>query len=282
MPRCLHPLLLPLLLLAFVQGCGFDNADIGTDPPPLIFRTEGTVPQDSTENYFDPEGLNIVVRFNREIGAGEVNHVELVPRPLGMPMIQNPGSNAREIVIESVILDPAYSAYRLILDGPSMPAPKVLSYYSASQNVKEGAMHGHVKISRGRTTPENVLVYALVPAGRESEFALTGSEDTILGRPILGATNTILVRTEEGGWFRLAGLTNWRSYVVLAILDTSGDGAYDLDTDWWGYYRDELDIPLEVVAGVSLGGLFTPPLPDLRNDVDFWLLAPGSLDPKFE
>jgi hypothetical protein len=281
MPRCLHPLLSALLLLAFVQGCGFDNADIGTDPPPLIVRTQGTAPRDSTENLFDPEGLSIVVNFNRPIAAGEVIHVELVPRPADMPTVQNPGSNAREIVLGNVILDPAFSAYRLILDGPSMPAPKVLSYYSDVHSATEGAMHGHVRISRGRTQPDNVLVYALVPAGRESEFNLTGSEDTILGRPVLGVTSTIIVSTEEGGWFRLAGLANWRSYVVLAILDTDGDGAYDLDTDWWGYYRDELDIPREVVAGVSLGGLFTPPLPELRNDVDFWLLAPGSLDPKF-
>ena len=282
MHRCPHHFPLVLFLLVFAQGCGIDNADIGTDPPPLFVRTEGTAPADSTENLFDPDGLPIVVNFNREIGPGEVTHVELVPWPLNMPAIQNPGSNGRQIVLENVIFDPAYSAYRLILNGPSMPAPAVLSYYSAGHSAKEGAMHGHVQISRGRTKPENVLVYALVPPGLESDFSLTGSEDTILGRPILGATSTIIVSTEEGGWFRLAGLENWRSYVVLAILDTTGDGEYDLDSDWWGYYRDELDIPLEVRAGVVFGGMSTPPLPELRNNIDFWLLAPGSIDPKFD
>jgi len=181
-----------------------------------------------------------------------------------------------------VVLDPVYSAYRLVLDGPSMPTPIVLSYYSSEHSPKEGGMHGHLMISRGRTKPEHVLVYALVPAGREDDFALTGAEETMLGRPILGVTRTILVPTQEGGWFRLAGLENGRRYLVFAILDTSGDGVYDLDTDWWGYYRDEVDTALEVVAGVVLGGLFTPPLPELRADIDIWLVSPGSLDPQFE
>jgi hypothetical protein len=282
MTRCLYPLLLIVVLSAFSQGCGIDTADISTQTPPLIVRVEGTAPHDSTENLFDSRGLPLIVNFNRQFAPGEVSHLELVPRPLSMGTIQNPGSDARQIVLGDVILDPAYSAYRLVLDGPAMPAPIVLSYYSSEHSAIEGAMHGHVMISRGRTKPENVLVYALVPAGREDEFALTGAEEIILGRPVLGVTSTILINGVEGGWFRLAGLEKWRSYMVIAILDTSGDGVYELDTDWWGYYRDELDFPQEVRAGVSLGELFTPPLPGMRADIDFWLLPPGSLDPQFE
>lgn len=282
MLRCLHPLLLAILILAFAQGCGIEGADIGTDQPPLIVRTQGTAPRDSTENLFDSDGLSLVVNFNRAIGPGEVTHIELVPRPVVMPTVENPGSSARQILLKNVVLDPGYSAYRLILDGPAMQAPTVLSYYSAGHSAKEGAIQGHVKISRGRTKPENALVYALVPAGKESEFDLTGSEDTLLGRPILGATNTVLVGPDEEGWFRLAGLQNWRSYLVLAILDTDANGVYDLDVDWWGYYRDELEIPLLVVSGVSFGSLFDPPLSELRLNVDFWLVAPGSLDPQLD
>ena len=282
MPRCLRPLLTILPLLAFAQGCGIDKAEIGTKLPPLFVRPEGTAPRDSTENLFDPKGLALVVNFNRAIGPGEVTHVELVPTPLEMPTIRNPGSSQSQIVLGNAILDPAYSVYRLILDGPSMPAPTVLSYYSAAHSAREGAMHGRLQISRGRTKPENALVYALVPAGKESEFDLTGAEETILGRPVLGATSTILLGPEEEGWFRLAGLQNWRSYLVLAILDTSGDGIYDLDTDWWGYYRDELDIPLGVVAGVSFGSLFDPPLSELRLNIDFSLVEPGSISSQLD
>ena len=282
MTRRLYLLPLIVLLLAFAQGCGIDKADIGTVTPPLIMRLEGTAPRDSTENLFDSGGLPLVVNFNREFVSGEVTHLQLVPHPLGVGAILNPGSNARQIVLEDVILDPVYSAYRMVLDGPAMPAPVILSYYSAEYSALDGGMQGHVMISRGRTKPENVLVYALVPAGNEGDFPLTGAEETLAGRPILGVTSTILVQTQEGGWFSLAGLENWRRYVVLAILDTSGDGAYDLDTDWWGYYRDEVDVPLKVRAGVPFGALATPPLPELRKDVDFWLLAPGSLDPQFD
>ena len=35
---------------------------------------------------------------------------------------------------------------------------------------------------------------------------------------------TIVVPTEEGGWFRLAGLELGAHYFVVGILDTNGDG----------------------------------------------------------
>ena len=70
-----------------------------------------------------------------------------------------------------------------------MPRPEILSYYSGERNFRDdAAIGGHVLISRGPTKPENALVYALVPAGLEDEFPLTGSEETLLGRPVLPAT----------------------------------------------------------------------------------------------
>ena len=61
--------------------------------------------------------------------------------------------------------------------------------------------------------------------------------------------------------------------------DINGDGRYELEEDWWGYYRDEVDALLEVSSGVAFGSTLDPPLPELRTNVDFWILRPGSLDP---
>ena len=77
----------------------------------------------------------------------------------------------------------------------------------------------------------------------------------------------------------MGGLQNYRRYLVLAILDTTDDGTYNLEEDWWGYWRDEVDAALEVGAGVSLGSQLDPPLPEMRLDIDFWLREPGALNP---
>jgi hypothetical protein len=272
----------PILLVALLVACGIDKADIGTDTPPLIQRDEGTSPADSTGGLHDPDGLDLVVNFNRPLESGEVSHLQIVPRPARLGAVENPSGNPRQIVFRNVVLDPVYPAYRLVMDGTVMPAPVILSYYSEEYSPVEAAIQGRVFISRGRTEPVDVLVYALVPLNREDDFPLTGAEETIMGRPVVGVTKTLMVPTEEGGWYHLAGLAFFTRYLVFAILDTSRDGRYDPEVDWWGFYAGEDGVPIEVEAGIVLGELFEPPLSNLRDDIDFWLLAPGSVDPGLE
>lgn len=272
-----------LLLIALIAaGCGFDESGVAIETPPLRLRPPGTVPADSTELLYDTDGLSLVVMFNREFGPGEVSYLQIIPHPAVMGATLNPSDVGRQLRLESVVLDTVYPAYRLVLDGPSMPQPEILSYYSGPQSVTDGGIQGHVFIARGGTKPGDALVYALVPPGLEDDFPLTGAEETLLGRPILGVTKTLLVQTEEGGWYRLGGLQNYRRYLVLAILDTTGDGTYNLEEDWWGYWRDEVDAPLEVIAGVPFGGAVEPPLPEIRTDIDFWLQEPGALNPSLD
>lgn len=267
------------VLLPLVAACGIDKADIGVDTPPLLVRAEGTVPADSTAHAYDADGLDLVVGFNRAFEGGEVATLELVPRPAGAGAVENPGTNRRQLVWHDVVLDPAYPVYRLLLDGPSLPEPVLIRYYSAALPGLTAGIQGHVFISRGITRPENALVYALVPLGRDAEFDLSGAEDEIFGRPVLSVARTVIVPTEPGGWFALTGLESWKWYLVFAVLDTSRDGSYDLEEDWWGFYGDPTGLPVEVMAGVSLGPLLDPPLPPMRTDVDFNLFAPGTVDP---
>jgi hypothetical protein len=279
----LRPWTLLVLAIAAVGGaCGFDPPTIDIETPPLIARPEGTTPRDSTEYLHDQSGLPLVVNFNREFTRGEVTHVQLVPMPPDVGPLLNPGVNPRQLLLESVVFEPRFSAYRLVLDGPAMPEPVVISYYSAGHEITEGAMHGHVAYPRWGREPLNVMVYALLPSWREDEVERTGSEELMFGRPVLGVTRTIVVPTEEGGWFRLAGLELGAHYFVVGILDTNDDGRYDPEIDWWGYYRNFADHPIEVMAGVSFGHLFTPPLPPLNDHVDFAILEPGSLDAPFD
>jgi hypothetical protein len=271
-----------MLAVVELSACGFEPSEIGVVPPPLFVRQEGTAPRDSTENLYEARGLPLVVNFNREFSVGEVTHVQLVPRPASLGTLHSPGTSARQLLVERVVLDPVYAAYRLVLDGPAMPEPVILSYYSSNHDPLEGAMIGHVQLSHPNVGPANVIVYALVPSWREAEFELTGAEQRILGRVAAGVTKTISVSTEEGGWFRLAGLELGKFYFALAIIDTNRDGQYDFEVDWWGYYRDTVDFPLEVMAGVWFGALFDPPLPSLNPNVDFWLMRAGDIDASSE
>lgn len=269
-------LLLPLLALA---ACGIDKADIGMDTPPLLQREEGTSPADSTANLYDADGLDLVVNFNRAFEAGEITLAQIVPRPAELGPIDNPSTNPKQVVFHRAVLETAFPAYHLVFDGPSMPAPVLLTYFSGTPSAFDGGIQGHVFISRGITSPGDALVYALVPIGREAEFELSGNEETLFGRPVLGVTKTLLIPTEEGGWFALGGLEVYRRYLVLAMLDTSRDGVYDREVDWWGFYAEPGGVPIEVMAGVTLGGFLEPPLPEKPTNIDFWMFAPGTLDP---
>jgi hypothetical protein len=275
----LRPLLFPIVTCTAIlaAACGFDHSDIASEQPVLFARPGGTTPRDSTQNLYDEAGLPLVVTFNREFFADELTHVQVIPRPPGMGPIQNPGANPRQLLIEDVVFHPRSSAYRLVLDGPAMPSPQVFSYYSGEHKVTEGAMHGHIFYPRRGREPEDALVYALLPPWNEDQVELGGDEERLFGGAIMGVTKSIIVSTEEGGWFRLAGLELGVAYVVVAIIDSSRDGRYDPLDDWWGFYRDPADALIEVVAGVSFGHLFTPPLPPLWDQTDFNLLAPGSL-----
>lgn len=270
-----------VLLTLAVTGCGIDKADIGVKTPPLLLRDEGTFPADSTQNLYDARGLDLIAVFNRVVEPGEVSLVQIVPGPGTRGEVFNPNENPKEVMIRGVVFDQNRLVYRLVLDGPAMPAPRILSYYSGEATARNPAIQGHMYISRGGTSATGALVYALVPPGVEDDYVLSGNEDRFLGRPVIGVTTTLEVSTEDGGWFRLAGLPEWRDVVVLAILDTNQDGRYLPDEDWWGYYRNEFDNPVPVMGGVTFGGLFTPPLPELRSDIDFEILPPGSLDPGF-
>jgi hypothetical protein len=270
-----------LCVALLASACGFDSADIGSEQPTLFVREGGTTPRDSTENVHDEGGLAVVVTFNREFGPEDLTHVQIVPRPAGMGAVQIPGPNPRQLLIDDVVMHPRSSAYRLVLDGPAMPGPKIISYYSGEHTVKEGAMHGHIFYSRPGREPQDAMVYALLPPWNADQVDLSGEEETMFGVPVMGVTNSFVVPTEEGGWFRLAGLELGVGFVVVGIIDSSRDGRYDPMDDWWGFYRDPLDKPIEVVAGVSFGPLFTPPLPPLWDKTDFALVPPGYLPSPF-
>jgi hypothetical protein len=279
------PIAVTRTLIAFAlacTGCGFNQADIPVETPPLQVGP-GTTPADSTEFLFDPNGLDLVVGFQRPVEGPEVTTLKLVPTPEVMGPILNPAPNPRQIVLQKVVLDTIFPSYRLIIDGPTMNEPEVVSYYSRNKSVFHGAIQGRVFMSRASTGNRAIgaVVYALVPPGLEGDFDLHGGEDTILGQPIVGATKALSIPTEEGAWFRLGGLLLYRRYLVLAILDTNNDGEYELDADWWGYYRDGVDAAVEVISGVALGSTLEPPLPELKTDTDFWILPPGSLSPVF-
>ena len=76
-----------------------------------------------------------------------------------------------------------FSAYRLVLDGPTMTEPRILSYYSRNQSAFEGGIQGHLRIALGDGRARNALVYALVPPGVEGDFPLHGGEETTEEEP---------------------------------------------------------------------------------------------------
>ncbi len=253
---------LALLVLAGVGGCLFEESDVPTRTPPLLLRQ--SVPADSTE-FTGPisEPLTVVLTFNRVTSVEEVPTLFLVPAPLSEGPFEAFGSG-RSLRWVDLVRQPA-RAYQLLLDGPQMPAPRLLVFYPG-EKAGAGAMSGTV---RGQGVPGDVLqtvVFALRVTGASFDRA-----DSLAGLPIEDLS--LAGPAPQGGTTRYRFTQLWigAPYLVVGILDTSGDGVYSIEDDWWGYPWDSRSAQPRFVDAASVF--------EESTDVDFDLLPPESVPP---
>lgn len=240
---------IPILVAAAVLGlltsggCRNDEFVAPVERPPLLFRS--SVPADSTEGFYEPDGLTLSLTFRREVFEGDVTTSLVVPRPLSAGAQVFGRNSPREWLYEDVVFDPDVNTYRWLVDGPSMLGPLLITFHPGEPTALSGRIPGELKIGAPYQDADGVVVYALRRIRRGGEAPL----DSLLGLPISAIT---LVRAEspgtEGVGFVVSDLILGDPYLLVAVLDTNGDGRTVPGEDWWGYPRTETLEPMEVLA----------------------------------
>lgn len=257
------------LVVSSVAGCRFDNPESPVQTPPLILRS--SVPADSAAAAYDAQGLDLIAIFRRDIAAHEHPSAYLIPAPISVGEYHIGLGGAKQVVWESVIFDPDVKTYRLILDGPTMIRPHILTFYPGGKPGLTGAIGGEILIDRAGGDAEDVLVVAL----DINNLRVANAGMAYLGMPAASVTLPFAKTARTAAKYRLNGLILGEPYLVFAISDTNNDGEYDVETDWWGYMRSfEFETPFFATAGHAFVSQVYPE----PSDIDFSLVAPGTLD----
>ena len=247
-------------------SCRTETPSTPLERPPLLFRS--SVPADSTEGYYEPEGIDLSIRFRRELEEGDLATVQLVPRPLSSGPLVKGHNDGRELFWPDVVLDPTVNTYRWLVDGPDMPEAVLIRFHPATPLQATGRILGELIVGAPWEDASGALVYALYRGQR----AYTVASDSLLGAPIVSITMVAPGDVgREGQPYVVRDLPLGEPHLIVAVLDTDGDGRYEIDQDWWGYARDLFGTPQDAPA--------VGPFNDTEPPVDLELVPPGVLDP---
>ena len=237
-----------VLLAAPAVGCRNEEFVAPVERPPLLFRS--SVPADSAEGYFEPDGITLSITFRRQLFDGEIATSLLVPRPVSAGPLVLGRNSPRELLWEDVILDPAVNSYRWLVDGPSMLGPILITFHPADPIAFTGRIVGEAKIGAPYEDAGDAVIYALQRAHRAGEAPM----DSLLGYPIASITLVLSGSPgEEGQTFVVRDLRIGDPYFLVAVLDTNGDGRNVPGEDWWGVARSPLLEPRVLYAGSPWG-----------------------------
>lgn len=219
---CVVALAQALALLA----CREDSTAPEILEPPSLLRA--TVPVDSTENIFGPTDFSMT--FRRSVSEHDIA-VQVYPGPLSAgPLILSP--TGRTLTWFDVELDRHRKAYRFLIDGPSMAFPETVELFPGSYPAVSGRMGGCLSLTQPGADLSEVVVFALLPG----EF---DTSTDALPRLFRGQHPEMITKTglQPGGCdtFYFFTYLELVPHVIIGVLDTSGDGRYDLSDDWWGY-----------------------------------------------
>ena len=255
-----------IALLALLAGCQFTEPDQPVESKPLIFRS--STPADSVTGLHDPEGLDFVARFNRDISAAEVTTNLLMPGPSAVGGVEVGTAGAVEVVWEDAVLDDDLAAHTWLIDGPDFVRPVVLRFFPGDDVLTHvGVVTGTISISPPRTTAEGSMLFVMAAGVPDTSFA--PDTPTMLGLPIVAAVRIGQARGVRRNPYGVGNLDPQYRHLVVAIEDTDDDGRYEPREDWWGYARDPLqpDVPLLVRPA------------QFADPVDFEIVRPGALAP---
>lgn len=226
-------LFLILAMAAGLPACEDDFVQLVV-PPPLFVRF--TTPADSAElDVGDPVHLSIT--FNRTLTLREIS-IQLFPPPISAGALTLTGSG-RNVTWFDVVTDPEWRVQTLLLDGPHMEIPYSMSWYTGAP-VPNASFSGNVvSEDTTRVKPLGAVVFAL---DWESPFnpLEPGSFNEILADQTavrsVAVVENLDVRDE--GVYAIGNRPTGSRYLVVGVIDTSGDGRYDPFVDWWGYHGE--------------------------------------------
>lgn len=279
--------LLAAVLASTLTGCLHDEAGQAVDAPPLQLR--GTTPADSVQYVHEADGLDIVARFNRDLGPEDVTEMWFTPPPLASkgPFFDVGG----EIYWRDVVLDPAARKVTLFLYGPAFLRPETVVFFpgddgwidpddpvvpdpgGTDQDPTGDYLAGLPTIARPRSSAEGAVLFVLdVDPG---PLPLPAGQPTMLGLPIADVVRLDAPLADGRHPFAIGHLARAHRYVTIAVLDADGDGRHVPGADWTGYRFDELenDRPLwyRSASEVTTQGV---------SFHSFQILPPGVLRPR--
>lgn len=236
------------VLAVLAVGCRNEELVVPVERPPLLFRS--SVPADSAEGFFEPDGITLSITFRRELFDGEIATSLLVPRPVSTGALVLGRNSPRELLWEDVVLDPAVNSYRWLVDGPSMLGPILITFHPADPIASSGRIVGEAKIGPPHANAGDAVIYALQRAHRAGDAPL----DSLLGYPVASIALVLADSPgQEGQTFVVLDLRIGDPYFLVAVLDTNGDGQNVPGEDWWGVARLPSLEPRLLYAGSPWG-----------------------------
>jgi len=241
-------LLSTLGALCMAAGCQGDEP-FGVVEPPLVVRD--TYPDDASfvGTGDDSFALDLDVVFRRATEPTDVRFA-LYPAPLRAGDITR-SSTGRTWTWRDVWLTGTAGCYYWIIDGLEMRRPVVVRLVTGNPRISAAGFAGVLTSSNPVTMPvDGALIFALDAL---SEFNPLQPETFADVVPLAVAEVDSLGDPGERD-YHTRYLELFRSYTVVAILDTSGDACYDPAVDAWGYHVDSGGGFEAVVASIPVPG----------------------------
>lgn len=247
-----------LSLIVAAIGCRDDSTGPGIVEPPSFVRS--TVPADSAEGISGTTDISVTFR-RTVLESGVV--LDLFPAPIsqGTQVLSPTGRNITWLDVE---LDPDVLAYRLLVDGASVPTPEQILLFPTTLPGVAGRMGGCLSLSEEGPDLSETVVFAVPPA--DEDLSVHALPD-FFRRQHASSIALVGPGPEECASFYFFTYMKVEPVAVIAVIDSSGDGEYDLDDDWWGYLGSESAassiLPSDSPFGVPLNLHITlhPPQP---------------------
>ena len=210
-----------------LSGCLFTGHEDTIKTPPLRLRS--AVPADSVESVANADGFfTTSLSFNRSVGATELQW-SLIPTPVefGRSFFS---PSARTWTLPDLRFGEGIEAARLLIDGPLMRSPVVLTWYLGPRVVLRPRAGGFLKTEHG-SEGDGAVIFAL-SVGDPSEGATT--VEKFFGMRAESTTVAMSNPSFEDPLWSIGDLVDQRFYSLVGVIDSNGDGIYDPDFDWWG------------------------------------------------
>ena len=210
-----------------LSGCLFTGHEDTIKTPPLRLRS--AVPADSVESVADSEGFfTASLSFNRSVGADELRWSVLpAPVDVGRSFFS---PSARTWTLPDLSFEDGIEAARLLIDGPLMRSPKVLTWYIGPRATLRPRAGGFLKTEHG-TEGDGAVIFAL-SVGDPGGGAI--AVEAFFGMRAESVTVAMSHPSFEDPVWSIGDLVDERFYSLVGVIDSNSDGLYDPDLDWWG------------------------------------------------